>query len=259
MERHPFDDVADSSFFFASKEIVTVGEDIHEAIVRRRGLVVLTGEVGCGKTTICQRVLLKLSAERFNIAWITNPRLQPEQMMFEIGTQLGFACDSADRHSLLEQLRGHMVKNVEEDRDTVICIDEAQAIPSLETLEELRMLLNFQLANRFLVTLLFVGQPELKSMLADLPQLQQRAAINLHLDHYSREEGIRYLLSRLRAAGCSRPILTRQAAEAIYSYTLGVPRRMNHLMDRCLTLGMRQSVRLVNHQLVGATMKIYPC
>jgi len=259
LHQHPFDDVADSRFFYPSKTISTVGEDLSEAIVRRRGLVVLTGEIGCGKTTICQRILLQLPSEKYHIAWITNPRLNPEEMMKEIGGQLGFSFASSDRNSMLEQLRKHMVGNVEANRDTVICIDEAQCVPSLETFEELRMLLNFQLSNRFLVTLLFVGQPELQTMLAKLPQLQQRAALNLHIDHYSRDDGIRYLLSRLRAAGCSRPILTRQAAEELYRHTLGIPRRMNHLMDRCLTLGMRQSVRLVDHKLVSATMLLYPC
>ncbi len=259
LRQHPFDDVADSTFFYPSKTITTVGEDLNEAIVRRRGLVVLTGEIGCGKTTICQHVLLNLDPERYQIAWITNPRLNPVEMMTEIGSQLGFSFSSSDRNAMLEQLRQHMVANVEADRDTVICIDEAQCVPTLETFEELRMLLNFQLANRFLVTLLFVGQPELQQMLAKLPQLQQRAALNLHIGHYSREDGIRYLLSRLRAAGCTRPILTRQAAEALYRHTQGIPRRMNHLMDRCLTLGMRQSVRLVDHKLVEVTVKLYPC
>jgi len=259
LRRHPFDDVADNSFFFSSKAITTVGEDLHEAIIRRRGLVILTGEIGCGKTTICQHVLLKLTSDRYNIAWITNPRLEPTQMMVEIGSQLGFSFAAADRNGLLEQLRKHMVENVESNRDTVICIDEAQSVPSLDTFEELRMLLNFQLANRFLVTLLFVGQPELQVMLADLPQLQQRAALNLHIGRYSREDGIRYLLSRLRAAECSRPILTRQAADELYRHTLGVPRRMNHLMDCCLTLGMRQSARLVDHKLVATTVQLYPC
>jgi len=259
LNQHPFDDVADRSFFFPSKTVETISEDLHEAIVRRRGLVVMTGEIGCGKTTICQHVLLKLPAERYHIAWITNPRLQPEQMMREIGGELGFAFTASDRNDMLEQLRKHMVENVEANRDTVICIDEAQCVPSLETFEELRMLLNFQLANRFLVTLLFIGQPELQVMLAELPQLQQRAALNLHIGRYSREDGIRYLTSRLRAAGCVRPILTRQAAEALYRHTLGIPRRMNHLMDRCLTLGKRQSVRLVDNKLVATTVQLYPC
>ncbi|MDX8413769.1 MAG: AAA family ATPase [Mariprofundales bacterium] len=259
LNSHPFDDVSDSRFFFPSQTIATVGEDLHEAIVRRRGLVVLTGEIGCGKTTICQRTLLNLDPDRYNIAWITNPRLDPEQLMIEIGIQLGFSCSADDRNGLLAQLRQHMVANVESDRDTVICLDEAQCVPSLDTFEELRMLLNFQLANRFLVTLLLVGQPELQTMLADLPQLQQRAALNLNIGRYSRQDGIRYLLSRLRAAGCTRPILTKTAAEELYRHTLGVPRRMNHLMDRCLTLGMRQSVRLVDQKLVATTVQLYPC
>lgn len=259
LDRFPFDDVADERFFFRSREIDTVAEDLHEAVVRRRGLAVLIGEIGCGKTTVCQHVLLQLPETRYRIVWITNARLGPGEMLVEIGTQLGLEISGRDRNAMLEQLRRHMVDNVRSDRDTVVCIDEAQTIPANETFEELRLLLNFQLANRFLVTLLFIGQPELQRMIAQLPQLQQRVALNLHLGRYSQEESTRYLLFRLRSAGCSRPILTRQAATAVHRYTLGVPRRMNHLMDRCLALGARRGARLIDRKLVEATAQLYPC
>ncbi len=259
LNQYPFDDVSDSRFFYPSHAVEVVGDDLREAIVRRRGLVVLTGEIGCGKSTLCQRMLLQLPDSRYQIAWITNARLSPEQMMVEIGSQLGLRLSASDRNGMLEQLRGHMAENAESNRDTVICIDEAQCIPEMETFEELRLLLNFQLANRFLVTLLFIGQPELQKMIAKIPPLQQRIALNLYLGRYTQDDGIRYLLYRLRAAGCVRPVLTRQAAEAVFRHTLGVPRRMNHMMDRCLALGMRRAVRLIDSKLVEAAAQLYPC
>ncbi|MDX8408753.1 MAG: AAA family ATPase [Mariprofundales bacterium] len=259
LQHYPFDDVAEAEFFFQSDMIEMLSDDLRQAILRRRGAVAMTGEIGCGKTTISQRVLLNLPPERFDIAWITNARLQPEQMMLEIARQLNLPLESADRNSVMEQIQHHLTRNADQGRDSVICIDEAQCVPSLDTFEELRLLLNFQLGNRFLITLLLVGQPELQRMISELPQLQQRMALNLTIGQYQPKDLTRYMLHRLRVAGCRRPVLTRQAAESIFRHTSGVPRRVNHLMDRCLTIGMRQKARIIDNRLVAVTTQLYPC
>ncbi|MDX8395645.1 MAG: AAA family ATPase [Mariprofundaceae bacterium] len=255
----PFENVPNSRYFFESDSHQILCEDLTDAILRRKGAITLTGSIGCGKSTITQRTLLNLSEERFDIALITYACLDPVEMLLEVCQQLGLEVKQQDRSSALRAIQEHLTRNAENNRDTLICIDEAQSIPSIATLEELRMLLNFQLGNRFLVSLMFVGQPEFQQLLAELPQLQQRIALNLHLGHMDLKDTMHYTLHRLRAAGCTRPILTRQAIQTIHRHTGGVPRRINHLLDRCLLLGMRQSASLLDSKLVTATMQRYPC
>lgn len=258
LKHFPFENVSDPDYFFESDIHHRVFDDFMDAIMRRQGAMMLTGDIGCGKTTIIQRVLLSLPEKRFNIAFITYPCLSPVEMLREINRQLGLDCDSADKNMLLRALQQHLAGNATSNRDTLICIDEAQSIPSLDTFEELRLLLNFQLASRFLLTLAFVGQPELQRKIIKLPQLRQRIALHLHLGPLSAQDTTRYVLYRLRAAGSGRAMLTRQAVESMYRHTGGVPRRINHLADRCLLLGMREGVSLLDSRLVSETLERYP-
>ena len=258
LDQFPFENVPNDHFFFESNTHRILIEDLHDAISRRKGAVALTGDIGCGKSTVTQRVLLALPEDHFDVALITYSRLTPVEMLLEVCVQLGLEPLQQDRNSLLRCLQEHLVHNANTGKHTVICIDEAQSIPSLATFEELRLLLNFQLGGCFLMTLLFVGQPELQRKIAKLPQLQQRIALNLSIKQMEAQDSMRYILHRLRAAGCTRPILTRQAVTIIHQHTLGIPRRINHLMDRVLLLGMRAKRELIDSQLVAATIQRYP-
>ncbi len=255
----PFENVANERFFFKSDNNQLLLEDLQDAIVRRKGAILLTGGIGCGKSTLTQRVLLGLPEDRFDIALITYSCLTPVEMLSEVCQQLGLNPDKQDRNTLLRSLQEHLTKNATSGRGTLVCIDEAQSIPSLETFEELRLLLNFQLGGRFLMSLLFVGQPELQQKISALPQLQQRIALNLNLGQLEANDTMRYILHRLRTAGCKKPILTRQAVATIHRHTSGIPRRINHLMDRCLLLGMRENASVLDSKLVETTIQRYPC
>ncbi|MDT8377221.1 MAG: AAA family ATPase, partial [Mariprofundaceae bacterium] len=255
----PFENVPNPRYYFESSALQTLCEDLSDAIVRRKGAIVLTGDIGCGKSTVTQRILLNLPENRFDVALITYSMLSPTEMLYEVGQQLGLDLpQQQDKNSILKALQNHLTKNAETGRGTLICIDEAQSIPSIDTFEELRLLLNFQLGSSFLVSLLLVGQPELQNKIAALPQLKQRIALNLNLTHFDPETTMHYILHRLRAAGCIRPILTRQAIAAIHRHTEGVPRRINHLLDRCLLVGKRESNSLLDSRLVAMTIQRYP-
>ncbi len=261
LKHMPFENVPDPKYFYDSEIHHPAFEDLRASIMHRKGAMLLTGDIGCGKTTIAQRVLLSLPEKRFDIALITYPCLSPLEMLREVNQQLGLETDNSGdtgKNALLHTLRQRLTDNAASDRDTLICIDEAQSIPTLETFEELRLLLNFQLSDRFLLSLLFVGQPELKTKIAKLPQLRQRISLHLHLGPLSMQDTSRYILYRLRAAGCTRPILTRQAVEAIYRHSGGVPRSINNLADHCLAVGMRKEVSLIDAKLVTETVEQYP-
>ncbi|MDQ6974646.1 MAG: AAA family ATPase [Mariprofundaceae bacterium] len=258
LSQFPFENVPNEHFFFESQAHRTLLEDLYDAISRQKGAIALTGGIGCGKSTVTQRVLLSLPENRFDIALITYSRLTPVEMLLEVCQQLDITTKSDDRNSLLRGLQAHLAKNASTQKHTVVCIDEAQSIPSLATFEELRLLLNFQLGGHFLMTLVFVGQPELQSKIAKLPQLKQRIALNLSIGQMSDKDSMRYILHRLRAAGSAEPMLTKQAVSLIHKHTQGIPRRINHLMDRCLLLGMRHQCKLINSQLVSAVIQRYP-
>lgn len=256
---YPFENVANQSYFFQSNYHQGILDDIEDAVKRRKGAVMLSGDIGCGKSTLIQRVLLALPANRFDVVLITHASLTPVEMLLEICYQLQLDTKQQDKPYLLRILKEHLIRSVESGKDTVVCIDEAQSIASIDTLEELRLLLNFQLGNRFLLTLILVGQPELQESILSLPQLSQRIALNLKLGHLNAENTIRYILHRLNVAGATRPILTKQAVESVFEATEGTPRRVNHLLDRCLLLGMRQGSSVIDKNLVLATLKRYPC
>jgi len=255
----PFENVSDERFFFESDAHRILREDLQDAIMRRKGAIALTGGIGCGKSTLVQRILLNLPEDQFDIALINYSHLTSIEMLFEICQQLELAPEQNNRSSILHTLQEHLVKNAEIGKGTLVCIDEAQSIPSLETFEELRLLLNFQLGGHFLMSLLFVGQPELQQTIEKIPPLQQRIALHLNLQKMQAPDTTRYILHRLRTAGCTQPILTRQAVEIIYRHTTGIPRRINHLMDRCLLVGMRKNAALLDSKLVEETAQRYPC
>lgn len=254
----PFENVPDPRFYYESENHRILCEDLNDAIVRRKGAIVLTGEIGCGKSTVTQRTLLKLPEDTLDVALVTYSALSPTEMLYEVSQQLGLDVPQQNKNNMLRAIQNRLVKNAEAGRGTLICIDEAQSIPSIDTLEELRLLMNFQLGSSFLVSLLLVGQPELKQKIAELPQLKQRIALNLSLKRFDIENTLHYILHRLSEAGCTRPILTRNAITTIYKHTHGVPRRINHLLDRCLLVGKRESASILNTSLVETTMERYP-
>ncbi len=260
LDDFPFDNNPSSHFFYETSDHRVLCEDLYDAIIRRRGAIALTGNIGCGKTTTIQRVLLDLPQESFDIALINFSSLSAIEMLFEITQQLGLKTKKmrSDKNALLQSLQDHLANNAGHDRDTLICIDEAQSIPDISTLEELRMLLNFQLGDRFLITLLLVGQPELQQKIAEIPQLQQRIAVNLHIGKLNIQNTMHYLLHRLQKAGCKQPILTKQAVTQIYQNSQGIPRLINHLMDRCLLVGMRTNKAIIDQKLVQSTIQRYP-
>ncbi|MDX8397027.1 MAG: AAA family ATPase [Mariprofundaceae bacterium] len=255
----PFENVSNPRFFFESDTHKLILDDLQDAIFRRKGAISLTGNIGCGKSTLSQKMLLSLPEKDFDIALITHPRFNPIEMLQELCSQLDISPTQQDRNHLLHSLQDHLIQNANQGRSTLICIDEAQSIPCLETFEELRLLLNFQLGNRFLLSLFFVGQPELKQQFSKLPQLQQRIALQLNITEMQAPETTQYILHRLRAAGCTQAILSKQAVAHIHQHTEGVPRRINHLMDRCLLIGMRKKIPLITAELVETTIQSYPC
>ena len=210
----------------------------------------LTGEVGAGKTTVSRKFLAQLAGEHYQVVTLTNPSLSADDLIRALLLNLAEPADGDSKSLLLERLRSRLQRNYELGIDTVVVVDEAHVIQRPETFEELRLLLNLQSEDRFLVTLILLGQPPLLKKIAAIQPLRERIGIKYHLAPLDREDTLRYIMFRLKRAGSDRGIFTREAIEAVYDFSRGIPLRSNSICDRSLIVGMMRDSRVVNSGVV---------
>lgn len=245
----PFENVPDPNFYVPSAKHGAAMERMLYGIHARKGIVMLTGEIGSGKTLLSRAVILKLPRSRYEIGLISNPTIPGSEFLGEILFQLGVD-PHGTRVEQLRRLNDQLLANYHRNVDTVVVVDEAQAIEHDRLFEELRLLSNFQLNDRFLITLVLVGQPELRERIARIPQLAQRVAIQHHIDYLDRAETKAYILARLAAAGGESPIFSPSAISSIYHCTGGVCRLINSLCDLCLYFGCVSEAPQIGRSLV---------
>lgn len=247
--RSPFDNVPDPQFYVPSAKHEAAMARVLYGIQTRKGIVMLTGEIGSGKTLLSRAVILKLPPTRYEIGLLSNPTMPDEEFLGEILFQLGLD-PHGTRAEQLRRLNEQLLANHQRGVDTVVVVDEAQAIERDRLFEELRLLSNFQMNDRFLVTIVLLGQPELRERIARIPQLAQRVAIHHHIECLDRRETHAYIKTRLAAAGCVRPIFSSSAMSSIFLRTGGVCRLINSLCDWCLYAGSAAGVRQIRRALV---------
>lgn len=245
----PFENVPDPRFYVPSAKHETAMERMLYGIHARKGIVMLTGEIGSGKTLLSRAAILKLPRSRYEIGLVSNPTIPGSEFLGEILFQLGLD-PHGTRVEQLRRLNDQLLANYHRHVDTVVVVDEAQAIEHDRLFEELRLLSNFQLNDRFLITLVLLGQPELRERIARIPQLAQRVAIQHHIDYLDRAETKAYILARLVAAGAESPIFSPSAISSIHHRTGGVCRLINSLCDLCLHFGRVSGARQIRRSLV---------
>jgi len=210
----------------------------------------LTGEVGCGKTTVIRALSDFLKKDKYQFQTISNPALQPKDLIKAILLKLGGHADNGSKTDLLDQLHRLLHQNAENGISTVLAIDEAHVIGNQATLDELRMLLNVQSDDEFLITLILLGQPPLLKNIAQLQPLRERISIKFNLEPLDVKNTLNYIVHRLRWAGATRGIFSREAIQALYDFAEGLPLRINNLGDRCLLLGLMRQARMVDSRIV---------
>lgn len=249
LKKAPFDNVPDPRFYFPS---LRHEEGLHRllyGVEARKGAIMLTGEIGCGKTLLSRTLIQHLSHERFDLALVANPSFEVSDFLKEILYQLGIN-QSGTKLDMVHALNERLLENCNKGKDTVLVIDEAQAITDLAIFEELRLLLNFQLNDRFLLTLILLGQPELRSKVEALKQLAQRIVIRYHLMPFNADEVGDYIDFRMQAAGASRVVFTAEAVAAVYEASEGIPRKVNTIADLALLIGFMERCRQVGPEIV---------
>ena len=196
----PFNQTPDSAFFFPSEKHKTALDALVYAIKQRKGFVVVTGEIGSGKTTVARTLLKKMGSD-IKSAVITNTFLSPKGIITLILEDLGVVYRPGSKERLLLQLNEFLLAEARQDQDIVLLIDEAQNL-SPQCLEEVRMLSNLETEKDKLLQIVLIGQPELRRKLemARLEQFRQRIAIHYHIDPLNEDETKQYVLHRLNYA-----------------------------------------------------------
>lgn len=234
----PFTLTPDPRFLFFSRQHREAFDSILFAVHRGEGFVQITGEVGTGKTTLCRAVLSNLP-ESCRTALILNPVLTSLQLLRAILKELGQEARGSDRSRLLDRLNDYLLSEAHAGHRVVLFIDEAQDLPA-PLLEDIRLLSNLETDDRKLLSIVLLGQPELRAKLAShqLRQLAQRITIRYHLRGLRFAETKRYILHRLNVAGANgRPTFSTPALWAIHAAARGIPRLINAVCDKTLLAG----------------------
>ena len=255
LKEKPFENTPNPKFLYHSSEHDEAYIRLLYCIKSLKGAAMLTGDYGCGKTLLMHTMILELAKENYNIAYLTNPRWSALELIEEILFQLNIKKKSNDRIELLHSLNAYLINSYKNGKHTLIIIDESQVIEAKETFDELRMLLNFQFNDRFLLTLFLVGQPELKPLIKDIPQLDQRIAVRYHLKKFNLYDTKNYIIYRLKKSGSDREIFSEKAIQVIHNYSEGTPRRINNICDLSLLLGFGQKLKIINENHVKSIIK----
>ena len=251
LSQTPFRNVPDPAFFCPLPGHQEALERLLYAVQYGKGSVVLTGEAGCGKSTLSRVFLLKLEEDTYDVGLLINPSLPADELLHEIALQLDVSSASSQRSALLRSLSAHLLANAEEGRTTVLIIDEAHLIKDEAIFEDLRMLLNLQANDRYLLSLVLIGLPILRKTIEGLEGFRQRMAFRLSLEPPNEAETAQYIDFRLKRAEATRPIFTADALRAIYRETGGILRTVNKICDICLYEGQRRKAREVSASLVN--------
>lgn len=252
----PFNTTPDSKFFFPSAKHTEALNSMLYAITERKGFVVITGEIGSGKTTVCRALLNRLD---FNtkVALITNSHLTQRELLAAILEELEIEGRGGSKQKLLSQLNEYLIQQLAYDNNVVLIIDEAQNLAP-RVLEEVRMLSNLETEKEKLIQIILLGQPQLKAKLENpaLEQFKQRIVVYHHLSQLTKEETSHYVRHRLRLVNPeSENTFTPEALAAIHKYSRGTPRLINILADSALLSGYVYETKQITDQIINEVAK----
>lgn len=232
----PFNITPDPKFLYLSPTHQEALQHLLYGLQERKGFIVLVGEVGCGKTTLCRRLLNDIEGSHWDTALILNPRVDETQMLRAILTELGETPNGNGMHDLISQMQAVLLDRIAGGREIVLLIDEAQNL-SFEVLEQIRLISNLETDKQKLLQIVLMGQPELKDILAlpELRQLRQRILVHYELRNLTHHDVAHYIRHRLTLAGSQgRPRFTTWAIRLIHRYSGGIPRIINNVCDKSL-------------------------
>ena len=233
----PFHITPDPKFLYLSNTHLEALQHLRYGVTEKKGFIVLIGEVGCGKTTLCRKFMNELDPAHYDSALVLNPRVNETQILEAILTELGEPPSGAQSQpDLVGRMNKLLLERISKGREIVLIIDEAQNL-SFEVFEQVRLLSNLETDKQKLLQIVLMGQTELKDRLAaeELRQLRQRILVHYELRPFTLEEMGRYIQHRLTISGSmGRPYFTPWALRRLYKASRGIPRIINNLCDKAL-------------------------
>jgi len=239
LKSKPFQLIPDPKFYFGSKQHSRAKAYLEYGVSRNEGFVVITGEIGAGKTTILRTLIESLHGSNVVTGHLVTTQLGAEDTLRMVGAAFGFKVKDVPKSELLITLEAFLISQTSQGKRCLLIVDEAQNL-SMRAVEELRMLSNFQFGNQALLQSFLIGQPEFREILQrpEMEQFRQRVAATCHIGPLDQAETQGYIEHRLKQAGATdKPSWGKGAFEAIYKATRGIPRRINSVCDRVLLLG----------------------
>ncbi|UCE87843.1 MAG: AAA family ATPase [Deltaproteobacteria bacterium] len=252
LDRSPFEMTPDPGFLYLGEAHREGLATLVYAVRSRKGFVLLTGEVGTGKTTLLHALLSQLDSDTAS-AFLFHPVLSPLDLFRMLFSEYGIEERCQTKAEFLLAFNRFLIDRLKKNQATLLILDEAQRL-STELLEEIRLLSNLETATSKLIQIMLVGQPELKEMLAapELRQLRQRIALRYEIHPLDREDTIAYIEERLRSAGyAGTGIFKKGALAEIYRVTGGIPRLINIVCDGALLLGFARDQSVLGRHAIA--------
>ncbi len=235
----PFQLNPDPMFFFGSKQHRRAKAYLDYGVSRNEGFIVITGEIGAGKTTILRTLIESLHGSNVVVGHLVTTQLGAEDTLRMVGASFGFKVKDVPKSELLITLEAFLISQTSKGKRCLLIVDEAQNLTP-RAVEELRMLSNFQFGNQALMQSFLVGQPEFREILQrpEMEQFRQRVAATCHIGPMDQDETKQYIEHRLKCAGSSgKPTFEPVVFETIFKSSGGIPRRINSICDRLLLAG----------------------
>jgi general secretion pathway protein A len=257
LKEQPFNLTPDPQFMYLSHKHTEALSSLHYGVSWRKGFLVITGEIGAGKTTLC-RTFLDQIKNKAKTALILNPKVSELQLLQTIVEDFGIETKAKNKKALFDALNSFLLDIGHQGGIAVLIIDEAQNL-SLHALEQIRLISNVETEKQKLIQIVLVGQPEFREFLnqSSLVQLRQRIAVRYHLTSLSFTETEEYIYHRLEVAGAAKESVSfsAQALHAIYQYSKGIPRLINLICDKTLLAAYAREVREVSYALVHEAIR----
>lgn len=239
LRANPFNVNPDPRFLYPTRHIHEALSSLAYGVQKRKGFILLTGEVGTGKTTLLNRLMDWLRTNRISTAFMFNPRLDVPQFFEFVLNDFGLATETRDKGQMLQRLNHWLLDRYRDGETAVLVIDEAQNL-SLELLEEVRLLTNLETSTEKLLQIILSGQPELELKLRDpnLRQLRQRITLRCRTHPLTLTDTNAYIAQRLRIAGANGELIfSPEAVNKVFEYSQGIPRVINLLCEHALISG----------------------
>ena len=250
----PFTLLPDPAFLYLGKKHSAAYSMLEYGILNHAGFTVVTGEIGCGKTTLIRHLLNHLEQD-VTVGLISNTHKSFGELLQWVMLAFGLEYRGRNKVRMYQAFTDFLIGEYANNRRTVLIIDEAQNLKP-KTLEELRMLSNINADKHQVLQLILVGQPELRTMLRkpELAQFAQRVAVDYHLGALNREETSEYIKHRLSQAGGKSGLFTNQACNLVYDSTDGIPRLINVLCDTALVYGYAELRKRISDAQIVAVL-----